>query len=213
MKKLFFTSLLALSVATSVSATESKATSSGDIEAGKIKSAVCAGCHGADGNSPASQFPRLAGQHASYLMKQIEDFRAGTHRASDVMAPFAKGQSMEDMKDIAAYFAAQEQALQHARGDEEKLALGQKIYRGGNHDAKVPACMACHGPAGSGNSLALFPALAGQHADYTKAQLEAFRSGVRKNDYKSMMRTIAGRMTDREIDAVSQYIAGLYADR
>nr|VFK43260.1 MAG: Cytochrome c553 [Candidatus Kentron sp. TC]VFK43654.1 MAG: Cytochrome c553 [Candidatus Kentron sp. TC]VFK57803.1 MAG: Cytochrome c553 [Candidatus Kentron sp. TC] len=209
MKNIFLTSLLVLSVTTLVSAAESMATPSGDIEAGKAKSAVCAGCHGADGNSPSSQFPKLAGQHASYLLKQINDFRAATHRTSAVMQPFAMGQSIEDMKNIVAYFAAQEKAPQYAMGDSEKLALGEKIYRGGNFDTKLPACMSCHGPAGDGNELAIFPALTGQHAAYTKAQLEAFRSGTRKNDLKSMMRTIAARMTDREIDAVSQYIAGL----
>nr|VFK79955.1 MAG: Cytochrome c553 [Candidatus Kentron sp. SD] len=210
MKNIFLTSLLVLSVTTSVSAAESKAASGGDIEAGRTKSAVCAGCHGADGNSLSSQFPRLAGQHATYLMKQIKDFRAATHRSSDIMKPFAMGQGIEDMEDIAAYFAARKKAPQHAEGDSEKLALGARIYRGGNADTKLPACMACHGPTGNGNRLALFPALAGQHAAYTKTQLEAFRSEIRKNDAKSMMRAIAGRMTDQEIDAVSQYIAGLH---
>nr|VFK16173.1 MAG: Cytochrome c553 [Candidatus Kentron sp. LFY] len=212
MKNLLLTSLLGLSIATFVSAAESTAVSDGDVEAGKTKSAVCAGCHGTDGNSPNPAFPRLSGQHASYLMKQIADFKAGADRSNPVMQPFAMGQSTENMKDIAAYFAAQEKTPQYAEGNSEKLALGKKIYQGGNHKTKLPACMSCHGPGGDGNELAMFPALAGQHAAYTKAQLEAFRSGTRKNDAKSMMRTIASRMTDREIDAVSQYIAGLYSD-
>jgi len=210
MKNLFLTSLLILSVTTSVSANEPMAASGGDIEAGKAKSAVCAGCHGADGNSLSSQFPRLAGQHASYLLKQIKDFRAGTDRTSPVMQPFAAGQTIEDIKDIIAYFSAQKKTPQDAKGDADTLTLGQKIYRGGNPETKVPACTACHGPAGAGNSLAKFPAIAGQHADYVKTQLQAFHSGTRKNDPKSMMRVVASRMTDREIDAVSQYIAGLH---
>nr|VFK66929.1 MAG: Cytochrome c553 [Candidatus Kentron sp. UNK]VFK72671.1 MAG: Cytochrome c553 [Candidatus Kentron sp. UNK] len=210
MKNILLTSLLVLSATTFVSAAESTVTSSGDIEAGKAKSAVCAGCHGADGNSLTPQFPKLAGQHASYLLKQIKDFREGANRKSAVMQPFAMGQTIEDLKNITAYFAAQKQVPQHAAGDAEKLALGEKIYRGGNSDTKIPACMSCHGPAGDGNDLAIFPVLAGQHAAYTKTQLEAFRSGARANDSKSMMRMIASRMTDREIDAVSQYMAGLY---
>nr|VFJ50407.1 MAG: Cytochrome c553 [Candidatus Kentron sp. FW]VFJ55107.1 MAG: Cytochrome c553 [Candidatus Kentron sp. FW] len=209
MKNFFLTSLLVLSVTTSVSATEPKA-ASGDVEAGKVKAAVCAGCHGMDGNSPAPQFPKIAGQHTAYLLKQIKDFRAATHRASPVMQPFAMGQSMEDMKDIVAYFSSQKTSPGYAEGTPEQLALGEKLYRGGNAKTKVAACMACHGPAGSGNSLAPFPALSGQHAAYTKAQLEAFRSGSRKNDAKSMMRMTAERLTDQEIEAVSQYIAGLH---
>nr|VFK53132.1 MAG: Cytochrome c553 [Candidatus Kentron sp. TUN]VFK53971.1 MAG: Cytochrome c553 [Candidatus Kentron sp. TUN]VFK56063.1 MAG: Cytochrome c553 [Candidatus Kentron sp. TUN] len=210
MKNLLLTSLLVLSVTTSVSATEPVAATSGDVEAGKAKSAVCAGCHGADGNSLAPQFPKLAGQHASYLLKQIKDFRAATHRSSAIMQPFATGKSIEDMQDIVAYFAAQKKSPGYAKGKPENLALGKKIYRAGNPKTKVAACMSCHGPAGIGNSLAKFPALAGQHADYTKSQLNAFRSKSRKNDFKSMMRMTAEQLTDREIEAVSQYIAGLH---
>jgi len=209
MKNSFLTSLLVLFVTTSVGATESTVASAGNADAGKEKSAACAACHGADGNSVVPTFPKLAGQHAQYLLKQMIDFKAATDRPNAIMQGQVATLNTEDMQDIALYFKSQKQSKGQASGSQELLALGRKVYHGGNIDTKVPACKSCHGPLGMGNSLAGFPAVAGQHSTYTSAQLKAFRSGDRKNDMKSMMGMTAERLTDEEIEAVSQYIAGM----
>nr|VFJ99123.1 MAG: Cytochrome c553 [Candidatus Kentron sp. H]VFJ99315.1 MAG: Cytochrome c553 [Candidatus Kentron sp. H]VFK03969.1 MAG: Cytochrome c553 [Candidatus Kentron sp. H] len=209
MKNPFLTPLLILFATTSVGATESMVASGGNVDAGQAKSVTCAGCHGADGNSQIPTFPKLAGQHAPYLLKQMENFKSGTDRTNPIMQGQVATLADEDMPNLAAYFALQEKSPGTAQGNLEVITLGKKIYHGGNTETEVPACMACHGPTGAGNSLAGFPSLAGQHAAYTGVQLKAFRSGERKNDAKSMMRTTAQRLTDQEIEAVSQYIAGL----
>lgn len=179
----------------------------GDAEAGKAKSATCAACHGADGNSMAPTFPKIAGQGERYLIKQIKDIRDGA-RSVPAMAPFVAGLSDTDVADLAAYFAAQ---IPTAGGAKEELVeLGETIYRGGIAEKGVPACLACHGPDGKGVAAAGFPRLAGQHDAYTAAQLTAFSMNQRTNDGDSrMMRDIAYRLHATEIEAVASYIQGL----
>jgi cytochrome c553 len=176
-----------------------------DPGAGQTKAAPCAACHGADGNSPANPlWPKLAGQHPDYLQKQIMDFKSGA-RVDPLMAPQAALLATDqDVADVAAYFAAQSQTSGTAK--EDMVSLGQRIYRGGNAASGVAACQACHGPAGMGVPGAKFPRISGQHADYVAKQLAAFRDGNRANDPNNMMRLVAGRMTDAEIAAVSQYV-------
>ncbi len=173
----------------------------------KIASQVCAACHGADGNSAAPANPHLAGQHAEYLAKQLHDFKANKDRKNPVMMGMATPLSADDIRDVAAHYAAQKPKPAAAK-DKELVALGQKIYRGGIVATGVPACAACHGPNGAGIP-AQYPRLAGQFPEYTASQLRAFRSEERANDANRMMRGFAGRMTDREILAVSEYLAGL----
>jgi len=179
----------------------------GDAEAGKAKSATCAACHGADGNSLAPTFPKIAGQGERYLIKQIKDIRDG-NRQVPAMAPFVAGLSDTDVADLAAYFSAQVPTTGGAK--EELVELGQRIYRGGIESKGVPACLACHGPDGKGIEAAGFPRLAGQHDAYTQAQLTAFSMNQRTNDGDTrMMRDIAYRLHTTEIEAVSSYIQGL----
>ena len=184
------------------------AAAAGDAQAGKEKAQTCVACHGADGNSPSPEFPNLAGQNAKYTSKQLADFKAGKERSNPVMAGMVANLSPEDMADLGAYFAT----LTPAGGfvSQENLARGERIYRGGNKSSGVPACMACHGPTGAGDPMAGIPALAGQRPQYTASQLTAFRSGIRSNDRNHMMRDASHRLTDEEIQAVSQYVAGLH---
>lgn len=179
----------------------------GDAEAGKTKSATCVACHGPDGNSANAEWPKLAGQHASYIMKQLNEFKAGA-RKNDLMSPMATPLNDQDIQDLAAYFSSQTQAPGVAAADQ--VELGEKIYRAGNANTGVAACMACHGPAGSGNPSAVFPHIAGQHAVYIEKALKDFRSDIRTNDNAKMMRNVVARMTDQEIAAVAQYLQGLH---
>lgn len=181
----------------------------GNAEAGKEKSAVCGGCHGADGNSPAPNFPNLAGQGEKYIAKQIADFKAMTTRKDDTMVGMAAMLVTEqDALDVGAFYASQKLAS-IAPVDESQLALGREIYKGGNLHTGVPACQGCHGPSGAGNPAAGFPQLTGQFSGYTIKQLRAFRDGSRSNDDRSVMRNALDRMTDVELEAVAQYIASL----
>ncbi len=179
----------------------------GDAAAGQTKAAACASCHGADGNSANPDWPKLAGQHDKYLVKQLTDFKAGD-RKNAMMAPMAAGLSEQDMADIAAFFASQTQ--NGGKADPAQVAAGEKLYRGGNVTTGVAACMACHAPNGMGNPQANFPSLSGQHAAYIVIQLKNFRSGERANDAGKMMQNIAARMTDAEMLAVASYIEGLH---
>jgi cytochrome c553 len=178
----------------------------GDAAAGKAKAMACASCHGADGNSANPEWPSLAGQHAKYLAKQLANFKAGD-RNNAMMGPMAAPLSEQDMADIAAFYESQ--ALKGGQADPALVDAGEKLYRGGNATSGVAACMACHGPSGIGNPQANFPRLSGQHAAYTVLQLKAFRAGERANDAGNMMRNIAARMTDAEMQAVASYIEGL----
>jgi cytochrome c553 len=171
-----------------------------------IVNSVCAACHGTDGNSPIPVNPSLAGQHPSYIYKQLTDYKAG-RRKNAVMSTMVSNLSEADMRNLAAYFAAQKLKPGTAQ-DRTLAATGQKVYRGGISDSGVPACAGCHSPNGAGIP-AQFPRLAGQHRDYTMAQLQSFRSGTRDNDADAMMRTIASRLSDQEIAALSDYLAGL----
>ncbi len=203
MKQWFVTAAVVLGICAS-----GPASSAGDAAAGQTKSAACAACHGADGNSTNPMYPKLAGQAAAYLAKQLRDFRQGL-RANPIMSPMAKPLSDQDIDDLAAYFSVQ--PVQMGSADEALLQAGQKLYRGGNTATGVSACMACHGPAGKGNAAARFPALASQHADYVAAQLAAFAAGDRTNDPGGMMRDIASRMSRQEMKAVAAgYISGLH---
>jgi cytochrome c553 len=190
----------------------------GDAAAGKDKSISCSACHAADGNSLAPTFPKLAGQNEKYLLKQLNDIKSGA-RPVPTMAGQLDNMSDEDMADIAAWYASQ--TITGGQADPDKIALGEKIYRGGNSARGVAACVACHLPRGNGLAPAGFPALAGQHAEYLADQLRRFRSGAentleedpnaRTNDGDNrIMRDIASRMSDKEIDSVSSYITGLY---
>ena len=176
-----------------------------------IASQVCAACHAADGNSPAAANPKLAGQVYEYLHKQLVNYKpqAGKRAAREnaVMAGMVANLSVADMQNVAAYYASQKLKPAAAK-DKELAALGQKIYRGGNTATAVAACSGCHGPSGAGIP-AQYPRISGQFAEYVEAQLKAFRSGTRSNDPNGMMRGVAARMSDREIQAVAEYVAGL----
>ena len=180
----------------------------GDPAAGEAKVALCVSCHGPAGNSLNPEWPKLAGQHAGYTAKQIRDFKAGETRSDAVMAPMIAGLSEQDIEDIAAYYAIQKSTGGFA--SEELHALGERIYRGGNAESGVPACIACHGPRGGGNGPARFPMLAGQHAAYTAKQIEDWRLGNRSNDPGQMMADAVRYLTPEETRAVSEYIAGLH---
>ncbi|MCB1956799.1 MAG: cytochrome c4 [Rhodocyclaceae bacterium] len=167
---------------------------------------ICAGCHMADGNSMLATNPKLAGQHSTYLYKQLGDFKSG-NRMSPIMGAMVASLDDNDMKALAAHFSSQTLKPESARNT-DTLAAGQKLWRAGNQEKGIPACAACHGPAGAGLP-AQYPALAGQFAEYIETQLKAFRSGDRANDPSRMMRDIAIKMTDGEIQAVADYAAGL----
>ena len=176
-----------------------------DLAQGEAKfTAVCVACHGAGGNSGIPANPKLAQQHPEYIVKQLQEFKAGK-RKSAVMQPFAAQLSDADMRNVAAYVAGNKAKEGFAR-DKAQVALGEKIYRGGIADRQIAACAGCHSPNGAGIP-AQYPRLSGQHADYTAAQLTAFREGGRTNS--PQMTQIAAKLNDREIRAVADYIAGL----
>jgi cytochrome c553 len=194
-----------LLVLASISA--SRAGNGDPAKAQPIVNAVCAACHGPDGNSPIAANPNLAGQHASYLYKQLADYKAGK-RKNAVMNGMVATLSDDDVRNLAAYFSAQKPKPGAAK-DRALVALGQKLYRGGDLSSGMPACAACHSPDGAGIPIQ-YPRLSGQHNDYTSAQLQSFRSGERANDPNSMMRGIASRMSDKQIAALAEYISGLH---
>jgi cytochrome c553 len=169
-----------------------------------IASGVCGACHTADGSRGSPANPILQGQHPEYLAKQLAEFKSGA-RKSAVMQGFAGTLSEDDMRNVAVFYAAKQAKPGFAK-DKTLVALGEQIYRGGIAAKKVPACAGCHAPNGAGIP-AQYPRLGGQHADYTEAQLNAFRGGARANN--AQMTTIAAKLNDREIKAVSDYIAGL----
>ncbi len=179
----------------------------GDVTAGKQKSTPCAACHGADGNSVNPVWPKLAGQHPEYIFKQLKDFQTGA-RKNVQMSPFAATLSEEDMQDIAAYYSSQKTKIGYASA--QSLEMGEKIYRAGDASKGLAPCMSCHGPTGAGNPAASFPSLSGQHAEYTKIQLLAFRDNKRTNDTNKTMQIVSEKMTTDEIDAVVNYIQGLH---
>ena len=176
-------------------------------QAQAIVTKVCAACHATDGNSVSPANPVLAGQHADYIAKQLADYKNNKDRKNPVMFGMASPLSPQDMKNLGAYFESQKPKSRAAK-DPALVKLGQQIYRGGIMAKGVAACASCHGPNGAGIP-AQFPRVAGQYAEYSTAQLQSFRAAERANDPNSMMRTIAAKLSDGEIKAVAEYIAGL----
>lgn len=175
-----------------------------DLAKGEASYAPCVACHGADGNSSTPAFPKLAQQHPQYIVKQLQEFKTGK-RDNAVMKPFATALSDADMRNVAAWLASKQAKSGFAK-DKDLVRLGERIYRGGIADRQIAACAGCHSPNGAGIP-AQYPRLSGQHAEYTVAQLTAFRDGVRKNG--AIMTQVAAKLNDREIKAVSDYMAGL----
>ena len=212
MKRSLFTLLLAATAFGVQASDAAKAPAKGDAARGEpLASTVCGACHGPDGNSPIAANPKLAGQHAEYLFKQMKNFKAADGKEPERVNPIMNGMIAAydegQMRDFAAYFASKTQTGETAKS-RETLEAGQKLYRAGNIAKGLPACAACHGPAGAGIP-AQFPRIGGQFAEYTEAQLKAFRDGTRANDPAKMMRDVALKMTDAEIKAVADYMAGL----
>lgn len=199
MNKFVMTALVlgTLAFASNVAAT-------GDAAAGQKRAAACAACHGPDGNSASGQFPKLAGQNADYIVRELERFKSG-ERKNPIMAGMAAGLSEQDMQNVAAWFSSQ--TVRPGEADPGLVKAGEALYRGGDKSAQIPACAACHGPDGTGNAPMLVPALTGQHAEYVLAQLQAFADGSRKSP---MMDTIAGRLNASQMKAVASYIEGLH---
>ena len=210
LKSLLMSSLLAFPVAV--------VAAGGSIAKGESLSAECTACHGSDGNSPAPSFPTIAGLGEKYLLKQLQDIKSEA-RVVPEMAGLLDNKSEQSLADLAAYYAAQSMKLTGSKEMQVRinsgakvdgLELGERLYRAGNLETNVPSCSGCHSPTGQGNAPAGFPRLGGQHADYIVKQLKAFRAGERTNDGDSqVMRSIAKHMSDAEIEAVANYIAGL----
>jgi len=201
MNKLLVSLVLTLGFATSAHAAQ------GNAEAGQANAAVCGACHGADGNSPAPNFPKLAGQGERYLLKQLTDIKEGRRNVVE-MTGMLTNLNEQDLADLAAYFSSQTQAMGAA--DPTLAERGEAIYRGGDLATGLPSCTGCHSPTGKGNPPAGFPHLAGQHATYTAKQLTDFREGNRTNDGDAaIMQTVASRLSNKDITAVAAYIQGL----
>lgn len=184
------------------------AQAAGDAAAGQAKTAVCGACHSPDGNSLAPNFPKLAGQGERYLLKQLNDIKSGNRQVVE-MTGLLTNLSDQDLADIAAYYASQTGSIGQA--DPKLVERGEALFRGGNLEAGMPACTGCHSPNGAGNDLAGFPKLNGQHATYVAKQLTDFREGNRTNDGDSMiMRAIAAKLSNKDIEALSSYIQGLH---
>ncbi len=187
-----------------VTSTPAKAIYAGDVKAGQEKSAMCTACHGADGNSLVAIYPKLAGQSASYLTKQLVDFKSGA-RKDPVMVGMVAALSEKDMQDLGAFYAVQTSAA----GTGTASDAGHKLYFGGDAKKDVTACVACHGVKGKGMAQAGFPALAGQNADYLKKQIASFRDGSRGNDRNGIMADIAIKLSDSDIDELVKYMSSL----
>ena len=182
----------------------------GNAQAGEVKSAVCAACHGEKGVSLNPLWPNLAGQHARYLIKQLRDYKAASSRQAPLMMPFAAALSEDDMTDLAAFYAAQPRMPAVSSDSFPDRVRGEELYRVGDVKLHITACIACHGPKGLGNDEAGFPVLIGQHADYALAQLRAFKSSARSNDANAIMRTISSRMSVADMRALVHYLAQLH---
>jgi cytochrome c553 len=172
------------------------------------KAAMCSGCHGSQGNSLNNEWPNLAGQHQPYLLKQLKDLQQGTTRNAPTMTPLLAHFNEQEMDDLAAYYAK----MPKAEGSTPKqfVVRGEQLYRGGDFEKHITACIACHGPQGTGNAQAGFPLLSGQHAAYTIMQLQAFKNGKRTNDLNHIMQDISKRMSNDDMEAIAHYIEGLY---
>lgn len=189
---------------------------SGDAERGQELSQTCVACHGADGNSPSGDFPSIAGQHEKYLIKQLHDFKLGNETNGDegrynaLMADQVADLDDQDIRDLAAYFSAQEEDVLGTDLSESEIADAQQLYLGGDEDRGITACAACHGPRAGGMGLAAFPRLSGQHPAYTRTALEQFQGGDRTNDPNGMMQDVASQLSEEDIELLSRYISGLY---
>ncbi|TFH75484.1 cytochrome c4 [Gammaproteobacteria bacterium LSUCC0112] len=203
MKRLVFSLASILIAVTSLTAQ-----AAGDAAAGERKAAVCAACHGTDGNSAIGSNPKLAGQNERYLLKQMHDVKSGA-RPIAMMTGLLDNLSEQDLADIAAFYASKEMTVNGANPD--LIETGERIYRAGVEELGVAACSACHSPTGSGVAQAGYPALGGQHAEYIVTQMKAFRAGTRNNDGDpAPMRIVAERLTDAEIEALANYVSGLH---
>lgn len=203
--------LFALAAPFAATAAEEKAAKPDPEKAAPIATTVCAGCHGADGNSPLAANPRLSGQVPQYITKQLTNFKDAdkpTGRKSAIMQGMVATLTPEDMTNLGAYFSKQKPAPASASNKELALA-GEKLYRGGDSGRGIPACSGCHSPNGAGIP-AQYPRLAGQYAEYLVLQLKAFRSGERANDPNRMMQMVAEKMSDRDMAAVAEYLQGLH---
>lgn len=182
----------------------------GNPSAGQSKSVACVACHGPDGNTITPAWPKIAGLSQTYLLQQLLDFQKGEKgpRYDPTMYGIVQNMTMQDLADLSAYYSAQVMTVGAA--DQSLVALGQSIYRGGNLATGVPACAACHGASGAGNYLAMFPKLGGQNSGYIVDTLNRFKQGQRSNDPNNIMRDIAAKMTNEEIEAVASYVAGLH---
>lgn len=183
------------------------AVAASSVAAGKTKSAACAACHGVDGNSAAPNFPKIAGLDAQYIAKQLADFKSGA-RKDPLMVGMVAGLSRKDMDDLGAYFSSQKRSMGTTSASTTVLKKAERLYRGGDAKNGIAACMSCHGPAGAGIPPR-FPAVSGQHAVYTQKQLLDFKAGTRSNDGE-VMTSIAFRLSEAEIKAVSEYMSGLH---
>ena len=191
-----------------VSMAQAESLVDGSIDDGKAKALTCTACHGPEGNSANPLWPNLAGQNAPYLLAQLQAFKSGA-RQDPLMGAQAMMLSDDDMANLAVYFESLPSGTQ-AVADASLVDRGEALYRGGNTKNGVAACMACHGPTGRGNPAAVYPALQGQHAAYTAKQLHAYADGTRETDGKTrMMRDIAARLSDEDIDALASYVQGL----
>jgi cytochrome c553 len=198
----------ALSIVFGGLALSSQALGEGSADEGQTKAAPCVACHGVNGNSANPAWPSLAGQSGPYIIKQLKAFKVG-ERQDPLMTPMAQPLLDDDMEDLAAYYS--KQVPTGLEAEPSKVAEGQRLYRGGDPVGAIAACTACHGPNGRGMAAAGYPSIQGQHATYVVAQLKAYRSGARKTDQpqNQMMRNVANRLTDAQIDAVASYVQGL----
>jgi len=172
------------------------------------KAQICTACHGSEGNSSNDQWPNLAGQHPKYFIKQLKDMKDDALRNAPTMKALVATLSEQDMDDLAAYYA--KMPLAQGSTPKEFLQRGEQLYRGGDFAKRITACIACHGPQGTGNAQAGFPVLSGQHAAYTVLQLVAFKDGKRKNDLNHIMQDISNRMSKEDMEAVAHYIEALH---
>ena len=205
MKKLFLAGVVLAVFSSNVIAAD---------QAAPAAAATCLACHGPDGNSPLDLYPKIAGQHSTYIAKQLKEFKQGMTsggkegRMDPVMSGMAMPLNDADIEALADYYSAQ--TLSYGETPEAVVSQAEAIYRGGDMSRGLPACIACHGPKGNGTELSGFPRISGQHPAYTKAQLEKFRSKARNNDLNAMMQDVASKLTDEEISVLADYLAGLH---
>jgi cytochrome c553 len=178
----------------------------GDATIGKDKALICTGCHGADGNNTHSEYPVLAGQIESYLLKQLKDFKSGD-RIDDHMTSMVLAVEESDFEDIVAYFSSNARNQQSDKSKEHEIKLGKRIFTSGLKSKSIPACSSCHGSKGLGHKDSIYPSLASQHKEYIAKTLKDFREGRRKNDKDKLMRNVTSNLSDKEIEALAAYVS------